>query len=163
MIFRNPKKIRILEQEFEIKYINKNVEKSLVVFEGSVIKVYSKSRRDNLQVLAKFLRELGRKQIMTKVNFYAKKYSFEYNRISIKNQKTRWGSCSSKKNLNFNWKLILTTNDCLDYVVVHELCHLRQMNHSKKYWASVGEIMPDYKIHRATLRSFERELSKIRF
>ena len=67
-------------------------------------------------------------------------------------QKTRWGSCSSEKNLNFNWKLILAPPEVLDYVVVHELCHLKEMNHSKAFWEEVGKVMPEYETHKLWLK-----------
>lgn len=66
-------------------------------------------------------------------------------RVTIREQKTRWGSCSSKNNLNFNWKLIMAPPDALDYVVVHELCHLYEFNHSPRFWALVTKFKPDYK------------------
>jgi predicted metal-dependent hydrolase len=71
-------------------------------------------------------------------------YNFEYNRISIRHQKTRWGSCSSEGNLNFNCKLMCLSNELKEYVVAHELCHLREMNHSKDFWALVEKTVPNY-------------------
>ena len=77
-----------------------------------------------------------------------------YNRIFIKEQKTRWGSCSSSGNLNFNWKLILIDEELLDYVVVHELAHRKQMNHSQQFWQEVEKILLDYKERRRRLKEF---------
>ena len=76
-----------------------------------------------------------------------------YNRIAIKAQRSRWGSCSTKKNLNFNCLLMLCPEEIQDYVVVHELSHLQEMNHSPAFWAEVGKILPDYKKRRRWLRS----------
>lgn len=75
------------------------------------------------------------------------------NRITIRNQKTRWGSCSSKGNLNFNWRLLMAPIEVLDYVVVHELCHLAYLNHSRQFWQLVGQILPDYENRREWLKS----------
>ena len=82
--------------------------------------------------------------IPKRVKYYAEKENFVYNKITIKNLVSRWGSCSTKGNLNFNCLLMLTPDYVIDYIVVHELCHLREMNHSEKFWAEVGKIMPDY-------------------
>ena len=76
----------------------------------------------------------------------------DYGRITIREQKTRWGSCSSKGNLNFNWKLVLLAPELLDYVVVHELAHRREMNHSKNFWKIVEAELPDYRERRARLK-----------
>lgn len=82
--------------------------------------------------------------IPKRVKYYAEKENFIYNKITIKNLVSRWGSCSTKGNLNFNCLLMLTPDYVIDYIVVHELCHLREMNHSEKFWAEVEKIMPDY-------------------
>lgn len=75
---------------------------------------------------------------------YNKIYKFEFNKINIKNQKTRWGSCSRKGNLNFNYKIALLPQRLADYIIVHELCHLGQFNHSQKFWNLVAKGIPDY-------------------
>lgn len=82
--------------------------------------------------------------IPKRVKYYAEKENFVYNKITIKNLVSRWGSCSTKGNLNFNCLLMLTPDYVIDYIVVHELCHLREMNHSEKFRAEVEKIMPDY-------------------
>lgn len=82
--------------------------------------------------------------IPKRVKYYAENENFVYNKITIKNLVSRWGSCSTKGNLNFNCLLMLTPDYVIDYIVVHELCHLREMNHSEKFWAEVEKIMPDY-------------------
>ena len=83
--------------------------------------------------------------IPERVAYFAGQMGVTYGRITIRNQKTRWGSCSSKGNLNFNCLLMLTPPEVIDYVVVHELCHRKEMNHSKAFWKEVAHVMPDYK------------------
>lgn len=87
-----------------------------------------------------------------KVEYYNKVYKFKYNAIHIKNQKTRWGSCSKKGNLNFNYKIILLPESVADYIIVHELCHLKEFNHSQKYWKLVSKAIPDYRKIREDLK-----------
>lgn len=87
-----------------------------------------------------------------KAAYYAARMGVTYQRIAIRDQKTRWGSCSSRGNLNFNWRLVLAPVPVLDYVVIHELAHRREMNHSPRFWSIVAEMMPDYQMHRKWLR-----------
>ena len=84
--------------------------------------------------------------------YFAKRMGVDYGRITIREQKTRWGSCSSKGNLNFNWKLVLLDPELLDYLVVHELAHRREMNHSAAFWKVVEAELPDYRERRRKLK-----------
>lgn len=93
----------------------------------------------------KKLADKALQHIPKRVSYYAKQIGVTYGRITIRNQKTRWGSCSSKGNLNFNCLLMLTSPEVIDYVVVHELCHRKEMNHSVAFWAEVEKVLPDYK------------------
>ncbi len=87
-----------------------------------------------------------------KIEKFNKIYNFKLGKISIKNQKTRWGSCSSKGNINFNYKIALLPERICDYIVVHELCHLGEFNHSRKFWNLVAVAVPDYADIRAQLK-----------
>lgn len=86
------------------------------------------------------------KYIPERVAYFAKQIGVDYGNITIRNQKTRWGSCSSKGNLNFNCLLMMTPPEIIDYVVVHELCHRKEMNHSKAFWSEVEKVLPEYKV-----------------
>ena len=94
----------------------------------------------------------ARKLILARVAYFNQYYNFTFKRILIKNQKTRWGSCSRDGNLNFNYKLVLLPPEVADYIVVHELCHLKEFNHSRKFWQLVAEALPDYKDRRKRLK-----------
>ena len=93
----------------------------------------------------KTLAEKAHVVIPERVKHYAPLVGVDYGRITIRNQRTRWGSCSSKGNLNFNCLLMLLPDDVIDSVVVHELCHRKHMNHSAKFYAEVERVYPDYK------------------
>ena len=97
----------------------------------------------------RMLRERAAKVIPERVKYYAGIIGVSYERITIRNQKTRWGSCSAKGNLNFNCLLMLTPPEVIDSVVVHELCHRKEMNHSERFYREVYRVFPDYdKWHR---------------
>lgn len=98
------------------------------------------------------LREQARKLIAERVKHFAPIVGVTYGKIAIRTQHTRWGSCSSKGNLNFNCLLALVLSEVLDYVIVHELCHRKELNHSARFWNEVERILPDYKTRRSWLK-----------
>lgn len=105
-------------------------------------------RTGQLQALA----SQARQTVPERVAYFAPLVGVTYGRITIRSQHTLWGSCSGKGNLSFNCLLMLTPPEVLDYVVVHELCHRKEMNHSARFWAEVGRVLPDYEIRRKWLR-----------
>ncbi len=107
------------------------------------------------------LRELTRQAAQTlpaRVAHYASLLQVSYGRVAIRHQKTRWGSCSGKGNLNFNCLLMLAPTQVQDYVVVHELCHRLEMNHSPRFWALVEGVLPEYQKYRRWLKEEGRSL-----
>ena len=97
-------------------------------------------------------------RIRERLNYYAPRIGKVPGRIAIREQKSRWGSCSSKGNLNFNWKLIMAPPQALDYVVIHELCHLHEFNHSPRFWTLVAGQMPDYEVWKKWLKAHTDDL-----
>lgn len=93
--------------------------------------------------------------VCQRVDYYNQLYDFKFNRISVRNQRTRWGSCSKKGNLNFNYRLLLLSQNLADYIIVHELCHLKEMNHSQGFWGLVARAFPNH-------LEIRRELRKLR-
>lgn len=102
------------------------------------------------------IRALGQralKAIPPRVQAFARRIGVDYGRITIRNQKSKWGSCSSQGNLNFNCLLMLCPPEVLDYVVAHELCHRLEMNHSPRFWALLEQVIPDYEARRQWLKT----------
>jgi predicted metal-dependent hydrolase len=116
------------------------------VIEGNSL-LRSRSRRDFL-AHKKEAREL----VVARIEHFNRHYDFAYKKITIRNQKSRWGSCSHKGNINFNYKIVYLPPELQDYIVVHELCHLKQMNHSRAFWDLVGEQVSDHKELRKMLK-----------
>ncbi|MBQ0059805.1 MAG: M48 family metallopeptidase, partial [Lachnospiraceae bacterium] len=132
-----------------------------------VIKMKAKravARRDGQDKLTeeecKELAKKARAVLSQKTAYYAQLIGVTYGRIAIRCQKTRWGSCSGAGNLNFNYLLMLAPEEVQDYVVVHELCHRLEMNHSKAFWNQVAKVLPDYKERRKWLKDHGSELSR---
>lgn len=118
------------------------IEKSLKKVEAREAEKENVEKLTREEVMA--LAEKAVKVIPERVAYYAPKVGVTYGRITIRNQRSRWGSCSSKGNLNFNCLLMLTPPEVLDSVVVHELCHRKEMNHSDRFYQEVLRVFPDY-------------------
>ena len=121
-------------------------EKTLVRIDGDRLVVLS-PHRDPLKIrddVREYLIRLAQARFRERILFYAPKIGVQPGRITLREQRTKWGSCSGRGNLNFNWKLIMAPPGALDSVVVHELCHLIELNHSPAFWSLVKKHMPDY-------------------
>jgi predicted metal-dependent hydrolase len=110
-------------------------------------------------VLERWYRMQAAELIRGKVEKASARFGLTYNRIIIRSQKTRWGSCSRKGNLSFNWKLIMAPEPIIDYVIIHELAHLKEMNHTKRFWGLVAEHCPRWRKYRKWLRDHGAELA----
>lgn len=120
---------------------------------GKLLVVSFSSEKEVIkEAIIRWYREQAREILTDKTTYFQRFVGEPVGEIRIKEQKSRWGSCSGKGNLNFNWKIIMAPDEIIDYLVVHELCHLLHMNHSKEFWSSVEAILPDYKIREKWLK-----------
>ncbi len=133
--------------KFVLEKIDWILEKSLVILPIKNPDLNSTTRLHYLSNKKKAL-QLVRK----KVGEWNKCFGFEFNEIKVKCHKTKWGSCSVRGNLNFNYKIVFLPEELQDYIVVHELCHLQEMNHSSKFWDLVEKVIPDYKKRKKMFR-----------
>lgn len=137
------------------KYITRQEIEAVLEKKSDWIEKHWKIMQERNQVLKKIepyteaemkaMVEKAKVIIPQKVKYYAPIVGVDYGRITIRNQKTRWGSCSSKGNLNFNCLLMELPDEVIDYIVVHELCHRKEMNHSARFYAEVEKVIPEYK------------------
>lgn len=101
-------------------------------------------------------KELARELTLARLHHFNQHYGFTWNRVAIRNQRTCWGSCTSLKNLNFSYKIIFLPSHLQDYLIVHELCHLAELNHSPRFWNKVAETLPDYNLYKKELQRLEK-------
>lgn len=135
--------VRMSYREIE-KFVNSKsewIEKTLAKVNSRQSTDITPYTQEELESFVKLAKEI----IPPRVKYYADILNVEYNGITIRTPKTRWGSCSSKKNLSFSALLTQMPEEIMDSVIVHELCHLKQMNHSKKFYDEILKIMPDYR------------------
>jgi predicted metal-dependent hydrolase len=155
-----PKEFTYLGKHFSLKHNAHSGEFTAVALdtENLNFNIRSSFSEASRQGIKAWLKTQAAHLIEEKVNIYAGKMQLFPNRIYIKDQKSLWGSCSARKNLSFNWRLIMVPESVMEYVVIHELCHLKEMNHSKIFWKLVDEYCHDWRIHRKWLKEHCYEL-----
>lgn len=107
-------------------------------------------------------KEIARALIKQKLSKFNAHYQFSYRKVAVKNQRSRWGSCSKQGNLNFNYRIAFLPQALQDYIIVHELCHLSVFNHSKKFWALVAETVPDHLARRKELVAYRQKQGAVK-
>lgn len=117
--------------------------------------VYTNSKDEELvkHTLENWYKDKAGEKIQERVKYYQQYFDIEPTKVIVKDQQKRWGSCTARKELMFNWKCIMAPSPVLDYIVVHEMCHLAHMNHSKEFWQQLKRVLPDYEDRKAWLRN----------
>ena len=110
-------------------------------------------------VCIKIYRTLAKRYLIARTHILAEKMDVSPSQIKINNARTRWGSCSGRKNINYSWRIIMADSEVIDYLITHELAHLTEMNHSKRFWAVVAEHCPNYKECEARLKTLQKRLN----
>jgi predicted metal-dependent hydrolase len=146
-------------QEHEIKLTAYPGKATQIIYRENKFIIYVNNKAAENRVTKEIAQQLrfwmidkAEELIKKRVAEYSELIGVNYNNIRIKDTKTRWGSCSSKSNLNFNYRIIMAPERVMDYIIVHELCHLKHMNHSKEFWNAVANYMPDYEKHKEWLK-----------
>ena len=147
VVVRCPKRMRVEEAKRFVESKADWIEKHLAKRTPQDVAKYTPKEIEQL-------REAARKLVTERVRYYSPIIGVTYGQIAIRTQHTRWGSCSSKGNLNFNCLLTLVPPEVLDYVVVHELCHRKELNHSDRFWNEVRRIIQNYKVQRKWLKDY---------
>jgi predicted metal-dependent hydrolase len=117
---------------------------------------FLKVRKKKVDKLYTEHKETARQLIHSRLEHWAPLCGVSYKKVAIRNQRRSWGSCSSLGNLNFSYKLLFLPACMRDYIIVHELCHLKELNHSQKFWSEVESVMPEYKYFVRELRLMEK-------
>jgi len=128
----------------------------------TVFKLTKSTQPQAESIFTAWYKAQARTLLTARVSYFARKFGFEPAKIRISSARTRWGSCSTKGTLSFTWRLVMAPLDVIDYVVVHELCHLKELNHSRAFWLQVESILPDYKVKRAWLKKHGGRLVLLR-
>ena len=158
LFYRGRKYPLLIEETSESNYY--------ALFIGSRIMVYvppglSPENQSTLakKIIEEWYRGQAEKLLSEQVSYYSKLLAISFNKLKIKDQKTRWGSCSNKGNINLNWRIIMAPNQVAAYVIIHELTHLKYLNHSKDFWKKIEQYLPDYKKWKKWLAGNGKELS----
>lgn len=155
--FKAGETLLYLGEFITLEVLESNARKSSGLISNNTIKVFVSDgieRKEHIirDTVINVYKQEAKRTFTERTNLYSRIIEVRPQRIVIKDQKTLWGSCSSKGNINYNYRLIMAPVEIIDYVVAHELCHLKHMNHSKEYWKVVQSVLPDYKERRLWLK-----------
>ena len=161
--FENDDLFYYLGKPYRLKIVCKNITQKPEIRLEDELLILEISQTENKDKIKSFLKNWyiskAGELLVERIRIYSSVVGLSPKKVAIKEQKTRWGSCSSKGNINLNWKLVMAPLPVVDYVVIHELCHMKEMNHSGRFWGLVEAAMPDYKIYRKWLKENGSTLS----
>ncbi|MCL2401523.1 MAG: M48 family metallopeptidase [Oscillospiraceae bacterium] len=130
-------------------------------FDGEAFRVPPGLASDEIKKAAVQIYKSAAKHLLThKTAAFAEQMGVTPSAVKINSAKSRWGSCSGKNSINFSWRLIMADEGVIDYIVVHELAHIRELNHSPRFWAIVQDMLPDYKARKQRLKALQDKLSR---
>ncbi len=162
--FTKPEQLNLLylDESWNLAYLPDAKSQTLKLRVNGDYKLDCSGRVDDAdllrKVLGKWLKHKAEQVIPKRLENLAERHGFHFNRVTIRGQKTRWGSCSSQKNINLNYKLLFLEAAVVDYVLIHELCHTIEMNHSRRFWDLVADCDANYKQHDKLLNAFSRTI-----
>lgn len=148
--------VRFLGKVYPIKFTSA----STVSFNGKYFLLPRGEKQEQMHKISEWMRREAKEILDFRVDHYSRIMHVGAKSVKISNAKTRWGSCSSLQNLNFSWKLLFASGRAVDYVVVHELAHLMEMNHSNRFWNIVESNVPDYRSAQQELKQLQADLQK---
>ena len=150
--YRSGERFLFLGQEYPLEIVDK--QSTALALQEGVFRLARRAVPQAGQVFERWYRGQARKLLEQRVAGYARQHGLHYTALRISGARQRWGSCSSKGSLNFSWRLALLPQELIDYVILHELAHLKVKNHSAQFWAYLAALLPDYKDRRARLKRF---------
>ena len=155
--------LKYLGESWSLNYLPDSEETSIkITTDTSLTQLQCSGLVDDKDLLNRtiglWLKSKAESVIPQRLSYLAETHGFHYRRVTIRGQKTRWGSCSNQKNINLNYKLLFLPPAMVDYVLIHELCHTLEMNHSKRFWTLVEDCDPDYKRHDKSLNEYARAI-----
>ncbi|MDF2868148.1 MAG: hypothetical protein K0S11_1618 [Gammaproteobacteria bacterium] len=154
-----PKEIKLLAlaKQYTVAYLEtENRQKIVESIEHKITIMGKNTQPETCNLLKKWLFTKAKHYLPELLEIYSKTYNLPYNRVTIKRQKTRWGSCTAQKSINLNYQLLLLPLELARYVIIHELCHTKELNHSINFWRLVASMDPNWQQHRQQLRDFKK-------
>jgi predicted metal-dependent hydrolase len=157
---RDGQKLCLVGKEYTLK-LKVDLKKSVVFYEDTI--EICGPRSQFVTIFEQSIKDLIKKILYQRCFVLSKKMGNNFNKLTLKDAKTRWGSCSAKGNLNFSWRLILAPSSVIDYLCAHEVAHLTEMHHGKKFWELVARYCPDYQEKRKWLKTYGTSLMHVQF